>query len=49
MESCLEFTKMLLQEIWKIYFTEQASKALCQMNQKNPFAFPDRTGNPWTS
>lgn len=35
MESCLEFTKTLLQEIWKIYFTEQASKALCQTNQKN--------------
>ena len=40
MESCLEFTKTLLQEIWKIYFTEQASKALCQTNQKNLFAFP---------
>lgn len=45
----LNLQKTLLQEIWKIYFTEQASKALCQTNQKNPFAFPDRTGNPWTS
>ena len=39
MESCLEFTKTLLQEIWKIYFTEQASKALPN-ESKESFCIP---------
>lgn len=31
------------------YISLNRLQKLCQTNQKNLFAFPDRTGNPWTS